>query len=47
MARPGNHYVNYLLAWMEVKPELSEFVMGPGQKFLTRVESGQPFMVWV
>jgi len=22
-------------------------VMGPGQKFLTRVESGQPFMVWV
>jgi len=22
-------------------------VMGPGQKFLTRVGSGQPFIVWV
>jgi len=22
-------------------------VMGPGQNFLTRVGSGQPFMVWV
>jgi len=26
---------------------LPGLVMGPGQKFLTRVGSGQPFMVWV
>jgi len=27
--------------------EAHNLVMGPGQKFLTGVESGQPFMVWV
>jgi len=26
---------------------LNNLVMGPGQTFLTRVGSGQPFMVWV
>jgi len=26
---------------------LAKLVMGPGQKILTRVGSGQPFMVWL
>jgi len=35
--------------WIISRIESTYFllVMGPGQKFLTRVGSGQPFMVWV
>jgi len=34
----------YILSWKELWIKL---VMGPVQNFLTRVGSGQPFMVWV